>query len=99
DALVRARMAHQDVGLEPVRGGALLAVVDDLRLEEQRIHGGPGVEDRAALPGGPVLEPEAAAEDLEAGHDADPEDGERHRDLEQREPGCRRPPHPLTSAT
>src|SRR5262249_51934064 len=31
DALVRARMAHQDVGLEPVRGGALLAVIDDLR--------------------------------------------------------------------
>ena len=34
----------------------------------------------------PVLEPEAAAEDLHTGDDADPEDRERHGDLEEREP-------------
>src|SRR2546428_3448120 len=40
-ALVGSRMPHDDARAEALGGGALLDVVDDLALEEERVHGRP----------------------------------------------------------
>src|SRR5262245_16832921 len=97
DTVVRPGVAHQDLDVAPVRVVALLAVVLDLALEEELIHRGARVQHAAGLPGGAFLEAQAAAEDLEAGDHPHPEDGERDRNLEQREAlGPRHAPPHLT---
>src|SRR5262245_51008175 len=86
ETLLQPRVPDEDAGVEALRGVALLLVVVHLGLEEERVHHGAGMQDGPALPAGAVLHAKARAEDLETAHDADAEDRECDRDLEEREP-------------
>src|SRR5262245_56346511 len=88
EAVAGVGVPNGDLGLEPLGGGALLGVVLDVALEDQRIHCGARVQNGAALPRRPVLQAQAAAEHLHARHHPDSDDGERDGDLEQREAAC-----------
>src|SRR5262245_56769844 len=93
EPVLLAGVAHEDVQLVPLGAGALLRMVDELGGIYERVQGGAREQDRPALARGAVLQPEAAAEDLETGHEPHAEDGQGNRHLEQREavPGCPSP--------
>src|SRR5262245_32263277 len=49
DAVLGVGVAHEDVELEPLGCDPLLAVIGELRGVDERVHGGPGEQDRPAL--------------------------------------------------
>src|SRR5438552_5526988 len=80
------RVSHEDADAVTFAALPLLAVIADLGLEEQRVHRPPRCQHGAALARRSILEPQAAAEELQAGDRPHAHDRERDGDLEEREP-------------
>src|SRR5262245_48478508 len=99
DPVLLGGMAYENMELVPLGGDPVLAVVGELGGVDEGVHGGAREQDRPALARRHVLEPEAAAEDLQAGDQADGEHGQGNRDLEQREPAVPPPAHQEASPT
>src|SRR5438128_7919263 len=93
EALLGAGVPDEHPDAVALAARPLLAVGADLGLEEKRVHRRARREHRAALARRPILEPEAAAEELQAGDRPHADDRERDGDLEEGEPLCARAAH------
>src|SRR4029077_6507603 len=90
---------HRDPGVK-VLGGRVLDLELLRRIEDDLVHLGARPHHRARLARGATLELQAATEDLHARDHADPDDGHRDGDLEEREAaGAGAPGHDAASST